>query len=81
VLLGDGNDRYIARAGGVVNGTVDGGAGDNTFIFQLGGGTVGSVPDGVLNFNSYGVYGPGTLDVTLAAGQNYQNLELLEGAN
>lgn len=81
VLLGDGNDRYIARAGGQVNGTVDGGTGENTFIFQLGGGIVGSVPDGVLNFNSYGVYGPGTLDITLAAGQNYQNLELLEGAN
>jgi hypothetical protein len=81
VLLGEGNDRYIARTGGDVNGTVDGGAGANTFIFQLGGGTVGSVPDGVLNFDSYGVYGPGTLDITLATGQNYQNLELLEGAN
>ena len=79
--LGAGDDRYIARAGSDVNGTIDGGAGDNTFIFQLGGGTIGEVPTNVTGFNSYGVYGPGTLDITLAAGQNYTNLELLDEAN
>gem|GEM_PF-1441868 len=80
VNLGDGDDRYIARSGGVVTGTIDGGAGDNTFVFNLENAT-GSLPGSVLNFNSFGVYGPGTLTVNLDAGQTYQNLEILEGAN
>lgn len=80
VDLGAGNDRYIARDGGVVTGTIDGGAGDNTFIFRLGG-QDGSIPGNVANFNSIGVYGAGTLEIALAAGQRYENFELLEGAN
>ena len=80
VLLGAGNDRYIARDGGVVTGTIDGGSGDNTFIFRLGG-IEGSIPGKVVNFNSFGVFGPGTLDLALNEGQNYANIELLEGAN
>lgn len=78
--LGAGDDRYVARAGGVVTGTIDGGAGDNTFVFNLDGGN-GSIPGSVLNFNSFGAYGPGTLTVNLDAGQTYNNLELLESAN
>ncbi|KGB53954.1 Outer membrane autotransporter barrel domain-containing protein [Sphingopyxis sp. LC81] len=80
VDLGAGDDRYIARDGGVVTGTIDGGAGDNTFIFRLGG-QDGSIPGNVANFNSIGVYGAGTLEIALAAGQRYENFELLEGAN
>lgn len=80
VDLGAGNDRYIARDGGVVTGTIDGGAGDNTFIFRLGGQN-GSIPGNVVNFNSIGAYGAGTLEIALNAGQDYANLELLEGAN
>jgi uncharacterized protein YhjY with autotransporter beta-barrel domain len=78
--LGNGDDRYIARAGGVVTGTIDGGAGDNIFVFNLDGGN-GAIPGSVLNFNSFGAYGPGTLTVNLDAGQTYNNLEILEGAN
>ncbi|RYD44366.1 MAG: autotransporter outer membrane beta-barrel domain-containing protein [Sphingomonadales bacterium] len=78
--LGAGDDRYIARSGGVVTGNIDGGAGNNTFIFNLDGG-FGSIPGSVLNFKSFGAYGPGTLNVNLDAGQAYQNLELIEGAN
>jgi len=80
VNLGDGDDRYIARSGGVVTGMIDGGAGNNTFVFNLENAT-GSLPGSVVNFNSFGVYGPGTLTVNLDAGQTYQNLEILEGAN
>ncbi|MBR2173546.1 autotransporter domain-containing protein [Sphingopyxis sp.] len=80
VDLGAGDDRYIARDGGVVTGTIDGGAGDNSFIFRLGG-QDGSIPGNVANFNSIGVYGAGTLEIALAAGQRYENFELLEGAN
>ncbi|MBW8294302.1 autotransporter outer membrane beta-barrel domain-containing protein [Sphingopyxis sp.] len=80
VDLGAGDDRYIARDGGVVTGTIDGGTGDNTFIFRLGG-LDGSIPGNVANFNSIGVYGAGTLEIALAAGQRYENFELLEGAN
>jgi fibronectin-binding autotransporter adhesin len=78
--LGDGNDRYVARSGGVVTGTIDGGAGDNTFIFRLEN-AEGEIPGSVLNFNSFGAYGPGTLNVSLDNGEAYANLELLEGAN
>lgn len=78
--LGDGDDRYIARSGGVVTGKIDGGAGNNTFIFNLDGG-FGSIPGSVLNFESFGAYGPGTLTVNLDAGQTYKNLELIENAN
>ncbi|WP_162928269.1 autotransporter outer membrane beta-barrel domain-containing protein [Sphingopyxis terrae] len=78
--LGDGDDRYIARGGGVVTGTIDGGAGNNTFVFNLDGGN-GSIPGSVVNFDSFGAYGPGTLTVNLDAGQTYNNLELLENAN
>lgn len=80
VLLGAGDDRYIARDGGVVTGTIDGGSGDNTFIFRLGG-IEGSIPGNVINFNSFGVFGPGTLDLALNAGQDYARIELMEGAN
>ncbi|MCX8477044.1 MAG: autotransporter domain-containing protein, partial [Sphingomonas sp.] len=80
VRLGDGNDRYVAQAGGVVTGAIDGGAGDNTFVFRLEG-ALGNIPGSVVNFNSFGVYGPGTLTVNLDQGQTYQNLEILEGAN
>lgn len=80
VDLGDGNDRYVAQAGGVVTGTIDGGAGDNIFVFRLDG-IQGSIPGSVLNFSSFGAYGPGTLTVSLDAGQAYGNLELIEGAN
>lgn len=81
VLLGAGDDRYIARDGGLVNGLIDGGDGDNTFIFRLGGNPDASIPGNVSNFNSFGVYGAGTLNIALNAGQNYARLELLEGAN
>lgn len=81
VLLGEGDDRYIARDGGLVNGLIDGGEGDNTFIFRLGGNPDASIPGNVSNFNSFGVYGAGTLNIALNAGQNYARLELLEGAN
>jgi len=80
VLLGDGDDRYIARSGGVVTGTIDGGAGNNSFIFNLAGAD-GNIPGSVVNFNSFGAYGPGTLTVHLDKGQTYHNLEILEGAN
>jgi len=80
VLLGDGDDRYVALAGGTVTGTIDGGAGNNTFVFRLDGGD-GAIPGAVTNFNSFGAFGPGTLTVSLDAGQSYNNLELLEGAN
>ncbi len=80
VLLGDGDDRYIARSGSTVTGTIDGGAGNNTFIFNLAGAN-GSIPGSVTNFNSFGVYGPGTLTVNLDQGQTYHNLEILESAN
>ncbi len=80
VLLGDGDDRYIARSGGLVTGMIDGGTGNNTFIFNLAGAD-GNIPGSVVNFNSFGVYGPGTLTVNLDAGQTYHNLEILEGAN
>lgn len=80
VDLGDGDDRYVALAGSGVGGVLDGGSGDNTFIFRLENGT-GTVPTNVLNFNSFGAYGPGTLNVNLDAGQQYNTLELLEGAN
>lgn len=78
--LGDGDDRYVALAGGIVTGDIDGGAGNNTFVFRLTG-TEGEIPGSVLNFNSFGAYGPGTLKVNLDKGQSYNNLELLEGAN
>lgn len=78
--LGDGDDRYIARGGGTVTGTIDGGAGNNTFVFNLDGGN-GSIPGSVVNFDSFGAYGPGTLTVNLDTGQTYNNLELLENAN
>ncbi|WEK43421.1 MAG: autotransporter domain-containing protein [Candidatus Sphingomonas colombiensis] len=78
--LGDGDDRYVALAGGIVTGDIDGGAGNNTFVFRLTG-SEGEIPGSVLNFNSFGAYGPGTLKVNLDKGQNYNNLELLESAN
>ncbi|KQY91314.1 autotransporter domain-containing protein [Brevundimonas sp. Root1423] len=81
VLLGDGNDFYIARDGGVVNGDIDGGDGDNTFVFRLGGNPDASIPGNVRNFNSFGVFGTGTLNIALNAGQNYARLALFEGAN
>lgn len=80
VLLGDGDDRYIARSGGMVTGTIDGGAGNNSFIFNLAGAD-GHIPGSVVNFNSFGAYGPGTLTVNLDRGQTYHNLEIIEGAN
>ncbi|MBS0285225.1 MAG: hypothetical protein JSS15_12475, partial [Proteobacteria bacterium] len=78
--LGDGDDRYVALAGGIVTGDIDGGTGNNTFVFRLAGAD-GEIPGSVLNFNSFGAYGPGTLKVNLDKGQSYNNLELLEGAN
>ncbi|MFT3975809.1 MAG: autotransporter domain-containing protein [Sphingomonas bacterium] len=78
--LGDGDDRYVALAGGIVTGDIDGGAGNNTFVFRLAG-AEGKIPGSVLNFNSFGAYGPGTLKVNLDKGQDYRNLELLEGAD
>jgi len=80
ILLGDGDDRYIARSGGMVTGAIDGGAGNNSFIFNLAGAD-GQIPGSVLNFNSFGAYGPGTLTVNLDRGQTYHNLEIIEGAN
>lgn len=80
VLLGDGDDRYIARSGGMVTGTIDGGAGNNSFIFNLAVAD-GHIPGSVVNFNSFGAYGPGTLTVNLDQGQTYHNIEILESAN
>ncbi|NIJ21734.1 hypothetical protein FHS95_003437, partial [Sphingomonas naasensis] len=76
--LGLGDDRYEARSGGLVTGSIDGGDGTDTFVFRLNGNS-GSIPGGFTNFESFGAYGPGTL--SLALNQDYQTIELYEGAN
>src|SRR5690606_1925379 len=77
VLLGAGNDRYAARAGSVIEGLLDGGAGIDTFEFLLAGDT-GNLPSGLVNFESYAARGQGMLNVT--RDQDIDTIELLEGA-
>lgn len=78
LLLGDGDDRYEAIGQGLVTGAIDGGAGNDTFVFRLAGST-GSIPGGFDGFESFAAYGPGTLKLILD--RDYTNLEILEGAN
>lgn len=78
VLLGAGNDRYAARAGGVVDGQIDGGDGIDTFEFLLNG-DIGALPSGLIGFESYAARGQGTITVTLD--EDIDTIELLDGAH
>lgn len=79
ILMGDGDDTYVARTGSFVDGTIDGGVGGNdTVVYSLND-QVGSLLDNIINFESIGVYGPGTLNLDLAT--DYNSITLMEGAN
>ncbi|RZJ02324.1 MAG: autotransporter outer membrane beta-barrel domain-containing protein, partial [Brevundimonas sp.] len=81
VLLGDGDDTYVARTGSSVTGAVDGGDGDNdTVVYSLVDGA-GSLLDDIVNFESLGVYGPGTLSLDMQAGENWNSIKLMDEAN
>lgn len=79
ILLGDGDDTYVARTGSSVTGSIDGGVGGNdTVVYSLNDGA-GSLLENVINFESIGVYGPGTLNLNLA--EDFNSIKLMDGAN
>ena len=81
ILLGDGDDTYVARTGSSVTGQVNGGVGGNdTVVYSLIDGA-GSLLDDFVDFESLGVYGPGTLTLDMQQGDNWNSVKLLEGAN
>ncbi|RZI98002.1 MAG: hypothetical protein EON90_15080, partial [Brevundimonas sp.] len=80
VLLGEGNDTYYARSGSSVGGFIDGGAGeDDTIIYALADG--GGSPQNAIHFESLGAYGKGVLELSLAQGQHWNTIRLLEEAS
>ncbi|MFJ6024323.1 autotransporter domain-containing protein [Brevundimonas sp. NPDC092305] len=81
ILLGDGDDTYVARTGSSATGRIDGGVGGNdTVVYSLVDGA-GSLLDDVVNFESLGVYGAGTLTLDMQAGEHWNSVTLMEGAN
>lgn len=79
VLLGDGDDTYVARTGSFVDGLIDGGVGGNdTVVYSLIDGA-GTLLDNVINFESIGVYGPGTLNLALT--EDLISVKLMDQAN
>ncbi|KSB90931.1 hypothetical protein AS593_12295 [Caulobacter vibrioides] len=72
VLLGAGDDVYTEGAGSTVRGTIDGGAGSDTYIVELAGDRAGL--NARTNFERLGVQGTGRL--TLALDQNWESVSL-----
>ncbi len=59
VTLGHADDYFIQRAGGIVSGLVDGGAGTNMFVVDATGGTATLAASGIANFASVTQTGTG----------------------
>ena len=79
INLGLGDDTYVARSGSSVTGEINGGVGGNdTVVFNLNDG-IGSLSEDYIDFESVGVYGPGTLKMNLT--EDFNSIMLWEGAN
>ncbi|PVM92149.1 hypothetical protein DDF62_03075 [Caulobacter radicis] len=72
VLLGDGDDSFTEGAGSTVGGTVDGGAGTDTYIVALSGDRAGL--NARAGFERLAATGTGTLNLTLD--QSWETIDL-----